>query len=202
MSGRTRLANHIPQGGGNFANFNCAPASVSPATGQPGAGLIFAASVHRRRRRQCRREQLLRLLGSTADIIPEDDRHNLMLKLERDVNDSLTLTADFIYARQRNVTQHQSRLRHGHGVRTRAARRPAARGRSIRSSPVRRASTPRPCVSRPTSCSARARSSWAARSRCSERSRRTMTSARTGARCSARRSVKTTAGRSAKVRSA
>ena len=55
-------ANHIPQGGGNFANFNCAPASVSPATGQPGAGLIFAYPVQRRRHCQCRGEQLLRLL--------------------------------------------------------------------------------------------------------------------------------------------
>ena len=36
-------ANHTPQGGGNFANFNCGPATVSPAAGQPGAGLIFAA---------------------------------------------------------------------------------------------------------------------------------------------------------------
>jgi iron complex outermembrane recepter protein len=96
-------ANHIPQGGGNFANFNCGPASVSPATGQPGAGLIFAYPYNGAGVANTAANSFCDFTGA-ADIIPEDDRHNLMLKLERDINDSLTLTADFIYARQRNVT--------------------------------------------------------------------------------------------------
>ena len=107
LSGRERpytAANHIPQGGGNFANFNCAPASVSPATGQPGAGLIFAAPYTGAGVANVAANSFCDF-SADADIIPEDDRHNLMLKLERDINDSLTLTADFIYARQRNITR-------------------------------------------------------------------------------------------------
>ncbi len=96
-------ADHRPQGGGNFANFNCAPASVSPATGQPGANLIFAypydgaGIVNNAANGFCD-------FSGVTDLVPEDDRHNLLLKIEKQMSENLTLSTDLVYARQENVT--------------------------------------------------------------------------------------------------
>ena len=96
-------ADHRDDAGGNFANFNCAPASVSPATGQPGAGLIFAypytdaGIVNNAANGFCD-------FSGVTDLVPEDNRHNLLLKLEKQMTENLTLAADVVYARQRNET--------------------------------------------------------------------------------------------------
>ncbi len=97
-------ADHRPQGGGNFASFNCGPASVSPATGQPGAGLIFAYPYNGAGIVNNATNGFCDFSGVT-DLIPEDNRHNLLLKLEKELSDSLSLSADLVYARQRNVTE-------------------------------------------------------------------------------------------------
>ena len=92
-------ADHRDEGGGNFANFNCGPASVSPATGQPGAGLIFAypydgaGIVNNAANGFCD-------FSGVTDLVPEDDRHNLLLKIEKQMSDNLTLSTDLVYARQ------------------------------------------------------------------------------------------------------
>jgi iron complex outermembrane recepter protein len=96
-------ADHRDDGGGNFANFNCGPASVSPATGQPNAGLVFtypytgAGIANNPANGFCD-------FSGVTDLVPEDDRHNLLLKLEKRMTENLLLTADVVYARQRNVT--------------------------------------------------------------------------------------------------
>jgi iron complex outermembrane receptor protein len=95
-------ADHRAQGGGNFANFNCSPASVSPATGQPGAGLIFAAPYTGTGIANTASNSFCDF-SSAADLLPRDERHNLLLKLEREVNDRLLLTSDFVYSKQTNT---------------------------------------------------------------------------------------------------
>src|SRR5436190_1195983 len=96
-------ADHRTQGGGNFASFNCAPASVSPATGQPGAGLIFAYPYNGAGIVNNAANGFCDFSGLT-DLVPEDNRNNLLIKIERPVNENLTLSGDVVYARQRNVT--------------------------------------------------------------------------------------------------
>jgi iron complex outermembrane recepter protein len=96
-------ADHRDDGGGNFANFNCGPASVSPAAGQPGAGLIFAYPYAAAGVVNSAATGFCDFSGVT-DLVPADDRHNLLLKLEKRMTENLTLTADVVYARQRNVT--------------------------------------------------------------------------------------------------
>jgi iron complex outermembrane receptor protein len=97
-------ADHRVQGGGNFANFNCAPASVSPAAGQPGAGLIFAAPYTGAGVANVANNSFCDFSG-VADLLPEDDRHNVLIKLEREVNEKLILSADFVYAKQTNTAR-------------------------------------------------------------------------------------------------
>jgi iron complex outermembrane receptor protein len=97
-------ADHRAQGGGNFANFNCAPASVSPAAGQPGAGLIFAAPYTGAGIANTANNSFCDFSG-VADLLPKDDRHNVLVKLERELSDSLLLSADLVYAKQTNTAQ-------------------------------------------------------------------------------------------------
>ena len=97
-------ADHRVQGGGNFANFNCAPASVSPATGQPGAGQIFAAPYTGAGTANTANNSFCDFSG-LADLLPEDNRHNVLVKLERDISDKMVLTTDLVYSKETNVAQ-------------------------------------------------------------------------------------------------
>src|SRR6185312_8521807 len=97
-------ADHRPQGGGNFANFNCGPASVSPAAGQPGAGLIFAAPYTGAGIANTANNSFCDF-SRVADLLPEDNRHNVLLKLERDVGENVVLSSDFVYSKETNVAQ-------------------------------------------------------------------------------------------------
>jgi iron complex outermembrane recepter protein len=89
-------ANHTAQGGGNFASFNCSPASVlaggahylSPYTGAP----VTAAPCD---------------YSSIADTLPEDIRHSLLVKITHDVNDRLSFNADIVYSDEANTAQIQ-----------------------------------------------------------------------------------------------
>jgi iron complex outermembrane receptor protein len=97
-------ADHRAQGGGNFANFNCAPASVSPATGQPGAGLIFAAPYTGAGIANNANNSFCDFSG-LADLLPKDTRHNVLIKLDREISDGITFTSDFVYSKETNVAQ-------------------------------------------------------------------------------------------------
>ena len=95
-------ADHRNVGGGNFANFNCAPATVSPATGQPGAGLIYTYPYNGTGIVNNAANGVCDFSGVT-DLVPKDDRHNLLLRLERDLSDTLKLSGDLVYAQQKNT---------------------------------------------------------------------------------------------------
>jgi iron complex outermembrane receptor protein len=97
-------ADHRVQGGGNFANFNCAPASVSPAAGQPGAGLIFAAPYNGTGIVNNANNSFCDFSG-VADLLPDDTRHNVLVKLEREVGDGINLSSDLVYSKETNVGQ-------------------------------------------------------------------------------------------------
>jgi iron complex outermembrane receptor protein len=92
-------ADHRAQGGGNFANFNCSPASVQPAgAGTPvyaypytGTGVANSATTG-----------FCDFTG-VADLLPQDIRHNLLVKLSHEVNDSLSLNADVVYSKESNI---------------------------------------------------------------------------------------------------
>lgn len=82
-------ADHTAQGGGNFANNNCAPATVTTTAGNfayPYNGAAFTNSV-------CDTTQV-------ADLLPENMRHNLLIKITHDVNDKLTLSGDVVWSKQ------------------------------------------------------------------------------------------------------
>jgi iron complex outermembrane receptor protein len=89
-------------GGQNFQSFNCTPAAVQPAAGQPGAGLRFlfpyAAGTG---------------LGATVnpcdvraatdyDIVPDETRHRVLAKIEHRLTDRLTASASFVYSSRIN----------------------------------------------------------------------------------------------------
>jgi len=97
-------ADHRAQGGGNFSNFNCAPASVSPAAGQPSAGLVFAYPYNGAGIANTAANGFCDFTG-VQDLLPEDERHNFLLKFSKDVNEQLYLTTDLVYSKQTNVTQ-------------------------------------------------------------------------------------------------
>jgi iron complex outermembrane receptor protein len=101
---RFTAADHRARGGGNFANFNCAPASVSPAAGQPGAGLIFAAPYTGAGIANNANNSFCDFSG-IVDLLPEDDRHNVLIKLEREISDKVVLTSDLVYSKETNVAQ-------------------------------------------------------------------------------------------------
>lgn len=82
-------ADHTAQGGGNYANNNCAPATVTTTAGNfayPYSGAAFTNSV-------CDTTQV-------ADLLPENIRHNLLVKLTHAVNDNLTLSGDLVWSKQ------------------------------------------------------------------------------------------------------
>jgi iron complex outermembrane recepter protein len=90
-------ANHLAQGGGNFASFNCAPASVQPA----GSSSVFASPytgagvVNNGNNGFCD-------FSNVADLLPEDIRHSVLVKLTHEVNDGLSLTTDVVYSKEQN----------------------------------------------------------------------------------------------------
>ncbi|HWM69407.1 MAG TPA: TonB-dependent receptor [Steroidobacteraceae bacterium] len=91
--------NHIAQGGTNFANYNCGPASV-----QPSGGLVYpypyAAGTGVTRNTDnafCDQVQAI-------DLIPAERRNNVMVKIEQEVNERLTLSSDLAYS---NRIDHQ-----------------------------------------------------------------------------------------------
>jgi iron complex outermembrane recepter protein len=91
-------ANHIPQGGGNFATFNCAPASVQPA----GSTLVYASPytgagvTNNSNNGFCD-------FSNVADLLPEEIRQNVLVKLTHDIGDRVTFNADIVYSKEQNT---------------------------------------------------------------------------------------------------
>ncbi len=87
-------ANHTAQGGGNFATFNCFPASARVGSQYylyPYTGSAVSAAP-------CD-------YTSVADTLPEDIRNSVLVKLTHDVNDRVSLNASLVYSDEQNTAQ-------------------------------------------------------------------------------------------------
>lgn len=85
------------RGGSNFANFNCSPASFQPA----GSSLIYLAPYtsgisNAQANAPC--EQ-----NSVTDLIPKERRHSVMVKLDQEIGDRLTLSGDMVFSSRTNA---------------------------------------------------------------------------------------------------
>jgi iron complex outermembrane recepter protein len=125
LLGRDRpltLPDQRARGGRNFQNFNCGPASIQPnnqngqqpfqnedpAITNPSAaqrtGLIFlwpyngAGIINSTVNSPC--EQ-----ASEGVLIPQEKRHSVMVKVDQQVGDRLTLSGDLVYSDRRNISR-------------------------------------------------------------------------------------------------
>jgi iron complex outermembrane receptor protein len=91
-------ANHTAQSGGNFSSLNCSPATVQVGTNiyaYPYTGAPATSST-------ATNNGLCDYTG-VVDLLPEDTRHNLLIKISHDVNEQLKLTTDIVWGKQNNT---------------------------------------------------------------------------------------------------
>ena len=84
------------QGGGNFNNYNCAPATVNPVTGEPFAGQNFSGNYT---------TPLTAAPCSTTrvgDMLPMETRHSVLFKIEQEIGDRLNTQIDVVYSDRAN----------------------------------------------------------------------------------------------------
>lgn len=91
------LSNQTARGGSNFGNFNCSPASVQPAGGTTIFMYPYSTGVsNAQANAPCEQSKY-------TDLIPQERRHSLMVKLDQQVGDKLTLNADIVFSNRINV---------------------------------------------------------------------------------------------------
>ncbi|MDB6082210.1 MAG: TonB-dependent receptor-like protein, partial [Gammaproteobacteria bacterium] len=92
--------NHIPQGGTNFGNFNCDPATLQPG----GTGGIFlnAAAGSSVANTAANSPCSQWAYGAATPLLQRETRHNFMLKTSQEFGDDLTLSSEFVYGRRRD----------------------------------------------------------------------------------------------------
>lgn len=94
------VANHVAQGGSNLASYNCPQATIKTK-----AGAIYPApytsTVASTGAGMCDS-------GGEADMFPSENRQSMMVKLEQEVGDRLTLKGDMLYS---NRYGHQKNTR-------------------------------------------------------------------------------------------
>jgi iron complex outermembrane receptor protein len=86
-------ANHLDQGGSNLASFNCGPASVQPA----GSSNIYAYPYTGTPVSNASKNAFCDYSG-LADLLPSEQRNNVMVKVRQEFGDKLTVTANVIYS--------------------------------------------------------------------------------------------------------
>lgn len=92
------LEDQTARGGRNFGNFNCSPASIQPS----GQSLIYlhpytnAGIVNSQANAPCGQAQY-------RDMVPAEKRHSVMVKLDQEVGDRLTLNGDVVFSSRTNV---------------------------------------------------------------------------------------------------
>lgn len=95
-------ADQRARGGNNFGNFNCSPASIQPNNQPGGASLVYltpysgAGIVNTAVNSPCSQSQY-------TDLVPQETRHSLMMKLDQQVGDRLTLSGDVVFSTRTNV---------------------------------------------------------------------------------------------------
>jgi iron complex outermembrane recepter protein len=89
-------ANHTAEGGGDFATFNCGPASARVGNNYylyPYNGAAVSAAAP-----PCD-------YTSVADTLPEDVRNSVLVKITHEVNDRVSLNGHFVYSDEANTAQ-------------------------------------------------------------------------------------------------
>jgi iron complex outermembrane recepter protein len=89
-------ADHTAQGGGDFATFNCSPASARVGSNYylyPYNGRAMSASAA-----PCD-------YTSVADTLPEDIRNSVLVKVTHDVSERVSLEANLVYSSESNTAQ-------------------------------------------------------------------------------------------------
>ncbi|MBO9580124.1 MAG: TonB-dependent receptor [Sphingobium sp.] len=94
------LSDQRSQGGSNFGNFNCSPASIQPQGDSqiylypyPAAG---AGVANTQANAPCEQSKY-------TDLIPQERRHSIMVKIDQKVGDKLTLNGDIVFSNRVNV---------------------------------------------------------------------------------------------------
>jgi iron complex outermembrane receptor protein len=87
-------ANHTAQGGGDFASYNCGPASAQVS----GKYYLYPYTGAAATSPSCD-------YTGVADTLPEDIRHTLLVKATHEVNDRLALNLDVVYSNEANTAQ-------------------------------------------------------------------------------------------------
>jgi iron complex outermembrane recepter protein len=103
-------ADQRPRGGTNFGNFACSPASIQPA----GQSLIFLhpysgpGIVNTPANSPCDPQ-------ARSDLIPHERRHSLMVKLDQEVGERLTLSGDVAFSTRSSAMRNSVTVAHGQG---------------------------------------------------------------------------------------
>lgn len=109
------MADQRARGGRNFSNFNCSPATIQPA-GQallyqfPYSGTGFANDLANAA------PSTLCDQSNYSDLVPAERRHSVMMKLDQEVGDRLTLSSDIVYSVRNSNTNNAVAVAHGQGV--------------------------------------------------------------------------------------
>ena len=93
-------ADHRNTGGNNFSNFNCASATVQPA----GTSNIFAYPYTGAAVPNVASNAFCDATGK-FDMVPDNVRHNMLMKVEYDPTDWLSLNADIVFSSMSNNTR-------------------------------------------------------------------------------------------------
>jgi iron complex outermembrane recepter protein len=89
-------ANHIPQGGTNFGNFNCGPATLQPG----GTGPIYVAGSATPMPNTAANSPCSQ--WADAALVQQEVRNDAMVKSELKVNDALTVRGELLYGQRRD----------------------------------------------------------------------------------------------------
>lgn len=88
---------HRPQGGTNFQNFNCYPASIQPAGGLVHRDVTDPTGVANNTGNAFCNDV------PYGDLLPEETRHNYFVKVEHRFTDQLTVGANIVYSHRDNM---------------------------------------------------------------------------------------------------
>jgi iron complex outermembrane recepter protein len=92
--------NHIPQGGTNFANFNCDPATIQP--NGSGSNYYLTANstapiVNTAANSPCSQ-------WAYGDLLPSEKRDNVMLKGSQEIGSNLTISSELLFATEQDTS--------------------------------------------------------------------------------------------------
>ena len=103
-------ADQRSRGGSNFGTFACSPASFQPA----GQSLIFLYPYNQPGIVNIPANAPCDPVGR-SDLIPQERRHSVMVKLDQEVGDRLTLSGDVAFSSRSSMMQTSVTVAHGQG---------------------------------------------------------------------------------------